>query len=192
MKKTLAFLLIAASVAAQAASVDWVNSSKRNTFIFDKDGNKFNGTAYLVFANDVATITNPTETKTFEDLLGDYSLEDSSISNGAYARSQARVDSDDMTAGQEYEFQVILVDSNGNYSLSSKVKQSAYENGVDDATILTFGANDLGAVGSASASTINWNDKPVYGGGETPGVPEPATGALALAGVALLFKRRRA
>ena len=194
MKKLLTFALLAAVGVASAASIDWKTSTARNTYVWDSDGNKFNGTAYLVLADDVATILAPTEDKTFQDLLGDYKIDEVALSNGAYAIPQRTTpDSTKLEDNTRYDFQVILVDSNGNYSLSSDTQKSkAYIPGEGTGEPISFGAALLGAAGTASASTATWNEAPVYQGGGQPGVPEPATGALALAGVAHLFKRRRA
>ena len=201
MKKTLTFLLIAASIAAQAASVDWGITSIRKTYLYDSTDNKGDFTAYLVLASDVATITAPTEDKDFDTLLNQYKLDKVDLTGGTYkVDDRTATASDDVlkarsAGGSEYTFQLILVDSKGKYSLSSTASAYAYDPSNDDATSLLFGNTDIGAAAQAGGTT--WNEKPTYGGGgqgggETPGVPEPATGALALAGVALLFKRRRA
>ncbi len=202
MKKLLTLALLAAVGVASAASIDWGVSSARNTFVWDKDGNKFNGTAYLVLASDVETILAPTETETFQALLTAKKLDDVALSGGKYAVDESTVTNDGLTAGTEYEFQLILVDSDGNYQLTGTAKNRAYTSGVDDARSVTFTSTMLGASKNAPTDPAGaWNDAPVYqnddpGPGPGPGpdpsdVPEPATGALALAGVALLFKRRR-
>ena len=85
------------------------------------------------------------------------------------------------------------------YNVSSTtytISQSAYDALIGQGTALEK------ATFSGLAATINdATATPTIGGGwyqkpetqpVTPDVPEPATGALALAGVALLFKRRRA
>ena len=194
MKKLLTLALAVSLVgAASAACIDWGATQARNTYVWDSDGNKFNGTAYLVLADDVSTILAPTETETFTDLLGNYKLDSVSISDGAYKITEkTSPNSDRLTAGTEYDFQVILVDSNGNYKLSDTKRNAAYTSGTDDPTSVGFTDTSFGASRNAPQDpAAAWTDAPVYQGG-TPGVPEPATGALALAGVALLFKRRRA
>ena len=81
MKKLLTLALAVSLVgAASAACIDWGATQARNTYVWDSNGNKFNGTAYLVLADDVSTILAPTETETFTDLLGNYKLDSVSLS----------------------------------------------------------------------------------------------------------------
>ena len=202
MKKLLIIALCAAFAGiASAASINWQVKDTRNTFLWDSSNAKGNYTTYLVLASDVSTITTPTEDKTFDQLLAANKIDEVSTTSGAYKTSNPAervATSSKLTAGQKYTFQLLTVDSNGKYALSSALEQFAYTTDSQaeqytDATSVTFTAGMLGAAAQAGSTT--WNDKPVYqggGGGDQPAVPEPATGALALAGVALLFKRRRA
>lgn len=193
MKKLLTFALFAVVGVASAASINWGASAARNTYVWDSDGNKFNGTAYLVLADDVATILAPTETQTFQDLLGDNMLDSASLSNGAYKLDDKAVASDKLVDnGTKYDFQVILVDANGNYKITGIQTEAAYTPGENGPRSVGFGDSDFGASRNAPQDpAAAWNPAPVYQGGSGT-IPEPATGALALAGVALLFKRRRA
>ncbi len=201
MKKLLTLALLAAVGVASAASIDWRTATSRNTYVWDSDGEKFNGSAYLVLKSDMDdTILAPTETETFAQLLDANKLASVSLTDGKYAVDQSTVTSGKLTAGTEYEFQIVLVDSNGNYKTTPAVKERAYTSGTDDARIISFGTSDFGASKNPPSDPAGaWNDAPVYqnddpgpGPGPDPSdVPEPATGALALAGVALLFKRRR-
>ena len=76
-------------------------------------------------------------------------------------------------AGTSLAGMIIVLDGNGKYS----------------------GFSLSGSVAGAGNTTMNSNTADSSTGGfkDLPGaVPEPATGALALAGIALLFRRRKA
>ena len=72
---------------------------------------------------------------------------------------------------------MVVLDGNGKYNAFSLSGTVA-------------GSGDTLMNSNTATSSTGFQDLPSSGG--QPDIPEPATGALALAGVALLFKRRRA
>ncbi len=204
MKKLLTLATFVAVVAAQAASIDWAigGINKAKTQISDASGNAMNGTVYLIFANDASQLA-AANTDTFSDVVNSIVLDSVAVSSGKISMAEPKTYTNNKPAdegglvarsadGPQYSFQILVWDAaNNSYYLSNTMSQYAYVSGTDDATQITFGKDDLGI----SSGNFSFTQIPApggSGGGETPGVPEPATGALALAGVALLFKRRRA
>ncbi len=192
MKKltTLAAMVLAVA-SVNAASIQWSLSTGAATMKSPGATTALTGTAYLILANDLADLQSDIATDGFAETIKDYKLGDAPISSGKITTTQTAT-SDKLTAGNGYDFQVVIYDSSSNQYYTSSVKnQKAYDpTSTDDALqipkAITLGADDVYATRGANASTAPWAS------GEPSGVPEPATGALALAGVALLFKRRRA
>ena len=81
-------------------------------------------------------------------------------------------------AGDNYSI-VVYDAANSMYYTSASNSGYAYESGVDDATSIKFTSAQAGTDGSAT-----WT--PTY-----TAVPEPASAMLALAGVAMLIRRRK-
>ena len=196
MKKLLALTLLATFAGtASAASIQWTLSSGAATIKASGSTSALSGgTAYLILATDLANIEGDIDGgQSFSDIIDGYALGNAAITNGKNLTTQTAT-SDKITAPTYYDFQVLIYDADADQYYSTTVKnQKAYDpTSSDDAlqvpTAITLTATDLAATRGATASTANWQD----GTKSTPDVPEPATGALALAGVALLFKRRRA
>ena len=192
MKKltTLAAMVLAA-VSVNAASIQWSLSTGAATMKTPGATTALTGTAYLILASDLTDLQSDIATDGFAEAIKDYKLGDSPISNGKITTTQTAT-SNKLTAGTAYDFQVVIYDSAANKYYTSTVKnQKAYDpTSTDDALqipkAITLTADDVYATRGANPSSASWQS------GEPSGVPEPATGALALAGVALLFKRRRA
>ena len=192
MKKLLTFALLAAVGVASAASIDWQYSFGTKT-IKDSDGNRLTGTAYLILADDLADIqaaADPTDASAFLDALDDAKLDSKGITNGKTTSQSGTATDSDLTAGTQYDFQVVIYDTaKKQYYVSETKTERAYDPSssnpaYQDANKITFTGADLGATTGSNPNTNEWTP--------ATGVPEPATGALALAGIALLFKRRKA
>ena len=189
MKKilaTLSFVVLAASV--QAASIDWTVSGL-NKVLTDYSGSTAAGTTvYLILADSssLASITS-TDSKTltkqeFEDALSAITI--ATVSSGTDGKKPATVkntvESDLITAGSTYQMASIYLSPTSDsiyFRSSGAVSGTAYDPKVEGAS---------GGVGTswATMSAANWT--------KGAAVPEPSTAVLALAGLALLLKRRRA
>ena len=191
MKKLLTFVILAAVAStASAASVDWKYNSGRNGFIADSKGNATSGPVYLIFANDASALATAAENDTFASTLENLKLDSVALTsagkwNGTVDKTAT---SDKLTVGTSYDFAIVVYDSAANqYYVSATATQQAYDETAENPVKkgISLGATQIGSTYSGA----NWaSTKP----SSTPDIPEPATGALALAGVALLFKRRRA
>ena len=194
MKKLVTITLLAAFAgAASAASIQWTLSTGAATMKASGSTTALSGgTAYLILANDLATLESDIEGgQSFADIIDSYALGSAAITGGKINPTTVTTVSGKITAPTYYDFQVLIYDASADQYYSTTVKnQKAYDpNSTDEAlqipTSISLSATDLGATRGAVASSVTWKDG-------TVSVPEPATGALALAGVALLFKRRRA
>ena len=178
MKKIILSALAALAIPASAASIDWtLNTAAAANYMVGKDGNKLNGTAYLLLTSDVATFDS-------ESAIQDVALGSATITDGVNKTKQTAT-SDKLVAPTSYSFSVLVFDSSSaSYFLASAPKsEQAYNLSGDvytDAKSITFSAAQL----YASATT--------RGTQTYTSVPEPATAALALLGLGLLIKRRKA
>ena len=177
MKKFLMIAVAAMAVASQAASVQWqLNATKDSGYAAGQTVLLFLGAASETFGSENLS-------------LADYV--DSLLAEGADAAEAAAFDTATTTtnprlgtgtAAQNKDISyaaktplvgmIVVLDGNGKYSAFS-LSASVAENGY---TMML--SND------ATSSTGGFVDMPSQ-------IPEPATGALALAGLALLFRRRR-
>ena len=166
------------AVSASAASIDWSVSLGRTGSFKDSTGAAMTGNIYLVLAD---TTFNATTAEEFESQLSAATLGSQAITAGKLASSaNATATSDALTAGTTYDFAIVVYDAaNSMYYMSASNAERAYTSGVDDATTIKFSAAQAGADGSAT-----WS--PSY-----TAVPEPASAMLALAGVAMLIRRRK-
>ena len=187
MKKFLTFAVAAMAVASQAASVSWQLSPTT-------DSGYASGQTVLLFVGAAGeTFTHGTDTDlTLSDyvaaLLADgtdaattaaFDTATTSVGRGGTISTAPKSKDISYAAGSDIVGMMVVLDGNGKYSGFSFATQVA-------------GAGDTTFNSASADSSTSWADLPTGGGGEQPAVPEPATGALALAGVALLFKRRRA
>ena len=196
MKKLLQFAAVAVlAFSSQAASINWTISGSTTYVLNDYNNNPYASTVYLIAASDLSSITDLDSKSAFEDALDDLTIVTTSSSEGKKPTVSKQVVTDSrLTSGSQFKFGLLVVsedgDGNGYYKVLA-VNGTPYTTGADASaqTTLTTPWNTLGGQSWTSAWTKQ-ND-PVNPDPQ-PGVPEPATGALALAGVALLFKRRRA
>ena len=173
-------VLALVAVSATAASIDWSFSGITTTAkrIKDSAGNDFTGSVYLILASDASTL-NTTSADAFQTSLD-------KITIGTKAVDSGRPGSDVVTStsallantSTEYTFQVVVYDGTGFY-LSATQSNYAYNLGTDDPSSVTFTAQNIGNT-YTSGNDIKWT-----------AVPEPASAMLALAGVAMLIRRRK-
>ena len=196
MKKLIAILAVAGfSISAQAVSLQWAV----NTIAFG--GSTLNATtgvnltAYLIYlgnGDDVTVGSSYTESQLTTFISSTSSTEGSQIS-GTNARGIAtatfKPTAEDPTTlnGNVYGMLLTFVSEGKTYyNLSAetyKVTGIANETSTLDKWTITAGQQNY-TTAAASSSVAK-------GGGWTA-VPEPSTAALALAGLALLLKRRKA
>lgn len=191
MKKILATLALAAMAASvQAASIDW-SLSGMNKVLTEYDGTtvaKYTK-VYLILADNtsLAKITYDTTTEKPTKDEFDTALSTILIANVEAgedgkkpATTKITVESDLLAAGTSYSLAAIyLSESEGSgYYRIVKTSGTAY---------------DPSVAGSSGSVSTSWQT--LSGSSWTKGytaVPEPSTAVLALAGLALLLKRRRA
>lgn len=186
MKKFLTLAVAAMAVASQAATISWqLSPTKATGYAKDQTVLLFVGAAGETFTHgDASDLT-----------LSDYVA--ALLADGTDAATAAAFDSATTISGRSgittaaktkdvtyaadsaIVGMMIVLDGNGKYSSFSLSGTVA-------------GSGDTLMNSNTADSSTGFQDLPTGGGGEQPAVPEPATGALALAGVALLFKRRRA
>ena len=192
MKKAILLLLAAMALPVSAASIDWIlNTGGSSNYMVGEDGNKLTGTAYLMLVDDVSSATFTSEQDIINLAIGgsDGAI---SITDGVNKTKTTATDNR-LTAPTEYTFTVLVFDSSA----------SSYY--VADASNKTYAAYNLGASVDNYGTPIqaSFNAKELYATSAlrgtqtytplaTPSVPEPSSAALALAGLALLLKRRRA
>ena len=189
MKKSILLAFLALALPASAASIDWTMSTglTSKNWMVDMDGNKLNGTAYLMLTSD-ATGTTFTSLSDITDLALGGAAGGVTITDGINKTTTTTTDSD-LTAPTEYSFTVLVYDpAKNSYYLSAAKSQSAYNLSGDeytDAKAISFTSENMYA-SSSTRNSQTWTSV-------TPAaVPEPSSAALALAGLALLLKRRRA
>ena len=163
------------AVSASAASIDWVVTLGRSGKFLDSTGTAMSGTIYLVLAD---TTFNATTAEEFESQLTAATLGTDTVTSGKSSSSAVTATSDKLTAGTSYDFAIVVYDAaNSQYYMSASNSQYAYTEGVDDPLQITF---------TAAQATGNASWAPTY-----TIIPEPASAMLALAGVAMLIRRRK-
>ena len=186
MKKILALLAIVAAVTAPAASIDWGLSLGRNGFIADSTGAPLQGTLYLILTSDASALAAAAEKDTFANDIDSIAL-GSLTTNASGKNTAVQTATDDRlvarsAGGPQYSFAIVTYDAaNKQYFVSDALAQYAYLSGTDDTTQITFANDKVGNLVSASAT---WSSS-------VP-VPEPGIACMALLGIGMMIKRRRA
>ena len=190
MKKLLTLAALVAAVTTQAASIQWTFSGITTSAkqIKDYTGTAMNGTLYLILSKDASSLSGATSKSAFEEALDDITLGTTTVTSGKVSGTTV-VNSTALTAvednGPKYTFQVVVYDpANSYYYLSATKTEYAYDASAEtpSPTSISFGFNDVGET-YRNNGNIAWSPA---------AVPEPSTAALALAGLALLLKRRKA
>lgn len=187
MKKFLMIAVAAMAVASQAANVLWQLSTTTDTGFAEgqqvllflggaSETFSYGGTDNLSLADYVnALLADGADTaagKAFDSAT-------TAVNRRGQIYTDAKSQDISYAAGSDIVGMMVVLDGNGKYrgySLSGTVAGS--------------GDTVLNTAMPSAQSTTNGGFVDLPGGGSQ--IPEPATGALALAGLALLFKRRRA
>ncbi len=192
MKKFLTLLVIAmVASSASAVSLKWTS----DTMKFGSTSVGSNATGYLVF---IGSNTLGSEGYAWDDII-----EMDSLANAATKYSKMNVPSANTgsnNVGNYVMYATYTSDGKTYYNVSSTtytVTTAAYNALINEGTDLPEAKfSGLASVVNAADATPSigdgWFLKPTTPDPGPGTIPEPATGALALAGVALLFKRRRA
>ena len=196
MKKLMTLALLATVGIASAASIDWSINMGRNGKVTDSEDNVLaSKPIYLILASDAEALVDAIDEDKFADTLDSIKLDSSTLTSGGKWDGKDDQTATDLTnkklkVGTEYDFAVVVYDAaHEMYYVSKSVSQTAYDEGAENPVKkgVTFQTTDLGSTYNPDWLSTKPAEEP-----PTPAVPEPATGALALAGVALLFRRRRA
>ena len=197
MKKLLAMVLAAFAVTTQAASFNWGTGTVKASF----DGTAFTTadysvTAYLVYLSDGDTskmfTIDYTAPGTITGADGNSTATPATTgSNANKGKVKGKFDDALVANGNTFGMYIKYTDSTGvswfNFSSDTYTVSGLSTGGevLDDA-VYSFNFGTKTQITSSSQS-------PSAGGGwYSIQVPEPSTAALALAGLALLIKRRRA
>lgn len=198
MKKFLTFLVVITAGMASAASFSWTSSKLsfgetvlKNTAM----------TAYLIYVgNNTAHGASVTVTKdsTAESIASSFGTSAKVAKDYSVTASRTGILTDDFSfsaSGGEYAskdvFALLLsYTSEGKTYFNLSSVDSAYTLSVpgENPDIATYATADF----SFGNSVVGESNSLSSGGGWTVAVPEPSTAALALAGLALLLKRRKA
>ena len=185
MKKLLVFALCATIAGiASAGSIQWEISMGKKGYIADSLGNKMNGNLYFILTSSADALADAVATDTFATVLASVSLGDPlQLTDGKSSNVTTVTEPSTVLAvGETYSFSLVVYDvANKQYYLSAALSEKAYDESAEVVTAnsITFDTSHVG-----STFTANWSP--------TTPVPEPSTAALALAGLALLLKRRKA
>ena len=174
MKSIITSLAIfAIAVSTQAASLTWNLAGVKNPA--DSSATAPDGwLAYLLEGEPSSALTTALA-------KGDFSVLSSPFASGKTASGNVKGKVENaLSAGQSFTGFVVVLDSASqstakNFIVSNKASKTVNAAGSD----ITIG---FGNVSSSAYSA--WS--------QISSVPEPATGALALAGIALLFRRKKA
>jgi hypothetical protein len=177
----------AMAVASQAASVKWqLSPTKADGFAAGQTALLFLGTANETFSYDgtdglsLSDYVNALLADGTDTAAGAAFDSATTTSGRSGVTTEAKTQTVSYAAGTDIVGMIVVLDGNGKYiafSLSNQV-------GAGDTPLNT------GMPTATSPTGGSFVDLPTGGSGQQ--IPEPATGALALAGLALLFKRRRA
>ena len=195
MKKILAIVSVAivGATFSHGAAIDWQISGMNSELKNYLGTTAANVPVYLVLADStsIATITDTASQAEFEEALANITI--GSTTTGSDGKKPAdwastsytkTFESDLLTSGTSYTFGMLYAsqdaDGNGNYRLLAST-QSIMAYDVKDPT-------------SAQTVSLSWSNmgKASWSSAYAAPVPEPSTAALALAGLALLLKRRKA
>ena len=188
MKKFITLMVLAAaSISAYGASINWNISGVNNALDNYTGGAAANTTVYLVLgdAASKALLTSSTQLDTdfFSALAGITINTVTSAVDGKKPAVTADIVSTSalLTAGATYTFGMLYVSQdalgNGYYAWASA-----------SGTAYNYDPEDLSGASPVSLSWATMNSSSWTQG---YAVPEPATAALALAGLAMLIRRRK-
>lgn len=199
MKKSLALLLAIAASTSFGASFNWGTGTAKSSFgdlVFNTSGNV--GTMYLVHLSDTKTVSD-LFTATADSLTPAESVKSkeptTSGSNANRGKVADKFDSALVANGNVFGAYFVYNDGETDwYNFSSTTYTVSglnlgTETLADAVFAFDFASKTPDVPGTSVTAGGGWYS---IKAGTTPVIPEPATGALALAGIALLFKRRKA
>ena len=189
MKKIItSFALVVAAATLQAASIDW-SISGVNSAIADYSGaTAANTTIYLILADATSlssitydSVSNPLTESDFYSALSAITV--ATRTAGADGKkptpSTGTVESPLLVAGNSYPMAMIYVSSSG-------------ADGYFRAVTATGNAYDPSIEGSSGGVGTSWSNMRNSSWTQAYSVPEPGIACMALLGVGMMLKRRRA
>ena len=192
MKRIAFFLfLVALSATTQVATVKWSIGGSTTFVMNDKDGNPYaSQLVYLIAADDLSKLNSATTKSDFESELAKLTIATAtSAADGTKPTNVANLEVTHeklMTAGTQMTFGALILDiakdTDGKDYFFYKMLTAQATPYADDAPAASRTANVRTA----------WNTISQQSWIKATAVPEPSTAALALAGLALLLKRRKA
>ena len=184
MKKFLMIAVAAMAVASQGATVAWrLSPTDASGYAAGQTVLFFLGTADQKYGeNSDLSLTEYVDSLLAE---GTDAAAQAAFDSATTAEKRGQISTSEKTKAISYDSgtqltgMIVVLDGNGKYSGFTF-----------SGTVAGAGDTQLNTALPSAQSTTNGGfvDMPTAG----PTIPEPATGALALAGLALLFKRRRA
>lgn len=192
MKHLATFILVALSaMTAGAGSINWKIGGASNKF-YDSTGSELASVdAYLLlsenYSNWTDNLSNPSTISEIASVLTSLSLDGPKEYVDLSTSGEFTSSSTSLTVGTRYDFYLIVVNpSTGEYLDLGMKNQGAYKDGETATTISWTAAQSVFTTNPAKSqyNANAWHSVPM--------VPEPSSAALALAGLALLLKRRRA
>ena len=187
MKKILAIIAVLAitSTAAQAAAIQWSVSGIATAVLTNPDNTTAaSSTLYFVLADDLSSLSGNTTKEDFASALAAITLATAETGSDGKKPSITKqvVTSDLLEVGKDYTFGLLYVG------------EDAKGDGFFKYVTATKAAYDVSAPTTAKEVKTSFSNlaNASYGSKAYTAVPEPSTAVLALAGLALLLKRRRA
>ena len=186
MKKIMmAMLVVACAAGVQAATVNWQMAGAKSAKIYGADGTTVFGktagdTMYLINADSLNSILSAMGGDSFNAATTEGIFGSTTTFSATHGGMTASLTSDDkLTAGQQYNFAVLLIQGD-KYMVSTS--QSKFPSTAEAPTNITW-SNSTHLAGAGAT----WQSIP------TESIPEPTSGLLLLLGVAgLALKRKRA
>ena len=188
MKKILALIAILGIgiTSAQAASIQWSVSGIATAVLTNPDSTGSTAglaTVYFILADDLSSLSGNATKSDFESALSAITLATATTANDGTKPSVTKqvVTSELLTVGQTHTFGLLYFGEDdrgdGYYKLITASKAAYDASAPTTAKEVKTSFSNLANASYTSAYTA---------------VPEPSTAVLALAGLALLLKRRRA
>ena len=178
MKKLIAAMALALSIAANASTVSWGLTDAVNTTTFAS------GTAYLVFTTGSA-ITSFDSTGLASFTIGDVlRATDTQVASGTVSAGLIQADDTTFSAstGRNRKFYSVIINDSADSMMISSILTGTISTSDSSAVALKWSAAEMGDVYTISSTPPT---------PPTPAVPEPTSGVLMLVGMGVLALRRK-